>query len=222
MFISLEGLDGSGKSTQVELLLRRLEEAGYASVSLREPGGAPVPERIRAVLLDDELEISPLAEMLLFSAARAQLVREVIRPALGRGDVVVCDRFLDSTVAYQGAGRGVAGIDWLEQFQRVVTEGLLPDRTYLIRLDPEDAAARLERRRGDAPGDRMEQAGTEFFRAVSTAYDAIADREPDRFVVVDGSRSVEQIADVIWSDLQPHLPTLTGTEPPPGATVDDS
>lgn len=222
MFVSFEGLDGSGKSTQIELLLERLEEAGYSSVSLREPGGAPMPERIRAILLDDELEISPFAEMLLFSAARAQLVREVIRPALGRGDVVICDRFLDSTVAYQGAGRGVADVDWLGRFQRLVTDSLLPDRTYLIRLDPDDAAARLESRRGATPGDRMEQAGMEFFQAVSSAYDAIAERERDRFVVVDGSRSIEEIADHIWSDIQPYLPSRTGTEPPPRATVDDS
>lgn len=222
MFISLEGLDGSGKSTQVNLLLERLAKAGHSVVSVREPGGSPVSERIRSILLDDDLEISPFAEMLLFSAARAQLVREVIRPALRRGQIVVCDRFLDSTIAYQGAGREVADMDWLGRFQRRVTGGLLPDRTYLIRLDPDEAAARLRRRRGSETGDRMEQAGIRFFRTVGRAYDSIAAAEPDRFVVVEGGRPIEEIAESIWADIVSRLPTPTDVEPPPGATVDDS
>lgn len=210
MFISLEGLDGSGKSTQVNLLLERLREAGHAPISLREPGGTDVSERIRSVLLDDRLDISPFSEMLLFSAARAQLVREVIQPALGRGEIVVCDRFLDSTVAYQGAGRGVADVDWLEEFQRRVSDGHLPDRTYFIRLDPEEAAERLRSRRGAVQGDRMEQAGIDFFRRVAEAYDGIAASDPERVVVIDGSGSIEVISERIWEDLAPRLPRPDG------------
>ncbi|NNF03040.1 MAG: dTMP kinase [Rhodothermales bacterium] len=206
MFISFEGLDGSGKSTQVNLLLARLRAAGHDPVSLREPGGTDVSEQIRDILLNDRLDIFPFAEMLLFSAARAQLVREVIRPAIDTGRIVICDRFLDSTVAYQGAGRGVADVDWLAGFQRRVAGGVLPDRTYLIRLDPDAAAERLRQRIGPAAGDRMEQAGIDFFRTVAEAYDGIAASEPERVHVVDGSRSIDEIFELIWTDLAPRLP----------------
>lgn len=204
MLITFEGIDGSGKSTQARRLVDRLTEAGHGVLLVREPGGTDVSERIRALLLDAELHVEPFAELLLFSAARAQLVAERIRPALERGDVVICDRFYDSTTAYQGAGRAIAQEAWLRDFHGRVTGGLVPDRTYLVRLDPAEALARRTRREPGAK-DRMEAAGAAFYERVVRAYDRLAEQEPGRIVCLDGRESVEHLHEAIWADLAPSL-----------------
>ncbi len=198
MFITFEGIDGSGKSTQAGLLVRRLQSEGYDCASFREPGGTVLSERVRDLLLDPSLAMHPWAELLLFSAARAQLVAEKIRPALESGQVVVCDRFFDSTTAYQGGGRGLEDLGWLRDFSRHVTFGLVPDRTYLIEVDP---ATALERRAAKA-ADRMEQSGPDFYERVIGAYRLLAESEPARFVSLDGGLPPDVLHERIWRDVQ--------------------
>ena len=205
MFISFEGLDGSGKSTQAQRLAARLRSDGYTVVEVREPGGTGVAEAIRHLLLDATREITPRAELLLFSAARADLTERVIRPALDHGHIVVADRFYDSTTAYQGAGRGIADPEWLGAFHAYVTGGLSPDVTYLLRLSPEDAAVRA-RERGDA--DRMEAAGDAFYGRVARAYARLASLHPERVVVVEGARDREEVEREIARDIFRRLTSL--------------
>jgi dTMP kinase len=197
MFITFEGVDGSGKSTQVRLLGRYFEERERPPLLVREPGGTELSEHVRTLLLDPAAHIAPRAELLLFSAARAQLVDEVIHPALAEGRVVIADRFYDSTTAYQGGGRALADAAWLRNFHIFVTDGLVPDRTYYIDVPPETAAAR----RGTDP-DRMEGAGAAFFERVRTTYRHLADAEPERFVTLDGRRSVEDLHTAIVRDVE--------------------
>ena len=206
MIISFEGIDGSGKSTQARRLMARLTSQFEELIYVREPGGTEVSERIRSILLDPTISIFPFAEMLLFSAARAQLVEEKIKPAHLRGGVIICDRFFDSTVAYQGGGRGVAEPKWLETFQRQVTAGVWPDRTYLVDISVEEATKRLQSRFGEesAP-DRMEQAGASFFQRVRDAYLSLAKSDPDRYCVIDGAQSEDAVEAAIWEDLGPRL-----------------
>ncbi|MBO6574880.1 MAG: dTMP kinase [Rhodothermales bacterium] len=200
--ITFEGLDGSGKSTQARLLAEWLREAGYTVEMVREPGGTDISERVREMLLDPRNEISPFAELLLFSAARAQLVAERVQPLLDEGTLVLCDRFFDSTTAYQGFGRGLADPGWLDGFHRKVTGGLVPHRTYLIRITPVEAA---HRRRGRSEDDRMEAAGEPFHERVAEGYDWLAAREPDRVHVLDGTRAIELIATDIRRDMRQML-----------------
>jgi dTMP kinase len=200
MLISFEGIDGSGKSTQASLLKQRLEEAGLEVDLVREPGGTPLSERIRALLLDPDLVVDPMAELLLFSAARAQLVQEYLLPSLAKGRVVVCDRFFDSTTVYQGAGRGLDHDGWIDAFNRRVTGGLVPLRTYYIDIDPKEAMRRRIARGGTTGRDRMEQAAHGFYARVVDAYSALARAEPERWCVLDGRRSIGEIAHYIWSD----------------------
>jgi dTMP kinase len=183
VFIALEGVDGSGKSTQVAMLAGAL---GPATLKLREPGGTEAAESIRTTLADPHVPLDPTAELLLFFAARADLVRRIIRPAIEAGRTVVCDRFVDSTEAYQGVARGL-GIEVVHELNRIATDGLMPDLTILIRVDPEQG---LKRARSD---DRFEAEGLDFQRRVADAYEAIARREPDRVVAVDGSGSPEEV-----------------------------
>jgi len=183
VFISLEGIDGSGKSTQAKLLAEAL---GPETVLIREPGGTEAAERIRGLLADPGVELDPLAELLLFLAARADLTAGVIRPALESGRDVVSDRFADSSVAYQGAARGL-GVGETISLTDAATEGLWPDLTILLRLDPETG---LGRAGGE---DRFESEGLDLQRAVAQAYDEIAEIASDRMVVVDGSGSVEEV-----------------------------
>ena len=197
MLITFEGIDGSGKSTHARLLVEHFERSGRLPLLVREPGGTELSERIRALLLDPAAHITPRAELLLFSAARAHLVDEAVRPALAEGRVVIADRFYDSTTAYQGAGRGIADPDWLRDFHAFVTDGLTPDRTYFIDVPLEAAAAR---RGGDR--DRMEGAGAAFFERVRTAYQQLAEAEPGRFVVLDGRQSVEALHAAIVRDVE--------------------
>jgi dTMP kinase len=187
--IAFEGVEGSGKSTQLELLRRLLEDRGDREVVVtREPGGTPAGERVRALLLDPAVELHPRAEALLFAAARAELVEAVIRPALERGAVVLCDRYLDSSLAYQGGARGL-GRDPVDQVNRFATGGLLPDLVVLLDLDP---AAGLARRARDP--DRIEAQDLGFHRRVRDAFRDLAAAEPGRFAVVDAAAPVAEVA----------------------------
>lgn len=183
MFVSLEGVDGSGKSTQARLLAEAL---GPETLTIREPGGTDAAERIRTLLADPALEIDPFAELLLFSAARADLVERVIRPALEAGRDVVADRFADSSVAYQGGARGL-GTSHVLSLVDMTIDGLWPDLTILLRLDPETGLGRAE---GD---DRFEAEGLDLQRAVAEAYEEIAAIARDRVAVVDATGTVEEV-----------------------------
>jgi dTMP kinase len=195
MFVTFEGVDGSGKSTQARLLAERLRSEGREVVLTREPGGTPAGERIREILLHGE-RVAPWAEAALFAAARAQLVDEVIRPALARGADVVSDRYVDSSLAYQGLARGL-GVERVLELNLLATSGLLPDRTFLILLPPAEAAAR----RGDEP-DRIEREGPEFAEEVDRAYREIAKVFGQRVTVVDGSLNPEDIAEIVRGQLR--------------------
>lgn len=183
MFISLEGIDGSGKSTQARLLAEAL---GPETLLIREPGGTVAAERIRELLADPALEIDPFAELLLFSAARADLVSRVIRPVLEQGGTVVADRFADSSVAYQGGARGL-GTSHVLSLVDMVIDGLWPDLTLLLKVDPEIGLGRAD---GD---DRLEAEGLDLQRAVAEAYEEIAQIASDRVVVVDGDGTVDEV-----------------------------
>ncbi len=217
MLISFEGIDGSGKSTQARLLVQRLETAGYRTLLVREPGGTELSERIRQLLLDPTLDIDPMAELLLFSAARRQLVVERIRPALRAGYLVLCDRFYDSTTAYQGGGRGVVELAWLRDFNRRVTDGLVPNRTYWLDVPLKVA---LARRGHTSDPDRMEQADLTFFERVRETYAQLAAEEPDRIVRLDATASIESLHAQIWADIGRLLARI-GTHPPGNGSSSD-
>jgi len=187
MFVTFEGLDGSGTTTQSELLRQHLEEAGRDVVLTREPGGTDLGERVRELVLGDT-QISPWAEAALFAAARAELVSEVIGPALERGADVVCDRYLDSSLVYQGLARGL-GVDRVLALNLDAIRGILPDVTFLLVVDPEEA-----RRRSGPPGDRIEREGDEFLRSVDQAYRELASIFAGRITTIDASKSVEDVA----------------------------
>ena len=188
LFVTLEGIDRSGKTTQARLLCDAL---GEAALAVREPGGTPVGERVRELLKDPAATIGPGAEALLFAAARAQLVAEVIRPALDAGRVVVSDRFLDSSLAYQGGARGL-GVDDVLKINRFATGGLEPDLTFLLAIDPDRAAVR------GGELDRFEGEGRELQARVLEEYERLAAREPDRWRRVDADRPPEEVhADVL-------------------------
>ena len=192
MFVTVEGIDRSGKTTQAALLVEAL---GPHTLALREPGGTEAGERIRELLKDPALELDARAELLLFCAARAELCARVIRPALESGRDIVCDRFIDSTVAYQGAARGL-GTEVVERLNEIATPGCQPDVTLLLRIAPERAEARGQQRlaAGGADGsDRFEGEGIEFQRLVAAAYDELASRHPERIAVIDAEGSVEEV-----------------------------
>ena len=192
MFITLEGIDRSGKTTQAALLAQAL---GPDTLLLREPGGTDVGERIRELLKDPASEIDPRTELLLFGAARAELCARLVRPALDQGRDVVSDRFVDSTVAYQGAARGL-GTDVVERLNEIAIAGCMPDVTVLLRIDPELAEARGQQRlaEGGADGtDRFEGEGIELQRLVAAAYDDLAARHGDRIAVVDAAGSPAEV-----------------------------
>ena len=190
MFVSFEGVDWSGKSTQAVLLADWLRAEGRTVVATREPGGTSVAEGVRDLVLHGA-HMAPWAEAALYAAARADHAAQVIRPALERGEDVVCDRYLDSSVAYQGLARGL-GEDLVRELSLIVTERLLPDRTFLVLLDPDEAF-----RRATGDHDRIEREGAEFMEKVDAGYRALAAAEPDRIVAVDGARSADTIAEEI-------------------------
>jgi dTMP kinase len=196
VFISLEGVDGSGKSTQARLLVEAL---GPETVAIREPGGTAAAERIRELLADPALVLEPLAELLLFLAARADLTERVIRPALEAGRDVVSDRFSDSSVAYQGAARGL-GVGEVIGLCEAATDGLWPDLTLLLRVDPEVGLGRAE------GSDRFEAEGLELQRAVAAAYDEIAQIASDRVAVIDGNGTVQEVHQRVMDALRSRHP----------------
>jgi len=193
MFITFEGIEGSGKSTQAELLVKYLRGKGLDVILTREPGGVEISERIRAILIERGLSISPKAELFLFLASRAQHTDELIRPSLQRGHIVVCDRYIDASVAYQGYGRRLP-VEMIKRLNDWATGGLRPNLTVLLDLSPEEGLKRVRRSKRM---DRIEEEDLEFHRRVREGYLEIARSEPDRFLVLDASRSVEKIQSFI-------------------------
>ena len=182
--ITVEGLDGAGKTTLVGGLAGALHERGREVFVLREPGGVALSERIRTLVKDPDLALHPRAEALLYAAARAQLVAEQLEPLLAAGHWVLLDRFVDSSLAYQGAGRGL-GVEEIRRLNLFATGGLAPDRTLLLRIDARAGLARVAGRPQDA--DRLEREELAFFDAIAGAYDALAAAEPERFAVIDAA-----------------------------------
>ena len=202
-FITFEGLDGSGKSTQMRLLAERLRACGHDVFESAEPGGTPIGQQIRRILLDNRnRDLCPTAEMLLMFAARAQNVEQWILPALGQGKIVLSDRFTDSTLAYQGAGRGL-GSEVVLDVDRIACRGLIPDLTICIDIDPTVGLARAHSRNREQEGTetRLDEQELDFYRMVREAYRQIASEEPDRFRLIDGSRSFDEIAAEIWDSI---------------------
>src|SRR6188508_935546 len=195
MFVTFEGLDGSGKSTQAELLRVRLEADGVDVVPTREPGGTELGEGVRKLVLHGG-HVGPWAEALLYVAARAQLVDDVIRPALERGAAVICDRYVDSSVAYQGAGREL-GIDRILDLNLAAVGGLLPDRTFLLELDPDEVSTRIQRH-----FDRLEREGDDFRARTAAGYRELAARFPERVVVLDATRPADELAEEVYGALR--------------------
>jgi dTMP kinase len=186
--ITVEGLDGAGKTTLVAGLTRELAARGRELLVLREPGGVELSERIRALVKDPELSVDPRAEALLYAAARAQLVAEQLVPLLESGQWVLLDRFVDSSLAYQGAGRGL-GVEAIRSLNELATGGLRPDRTLLLRIDPAVGRERI----GGRDPDRLEREPPEFFEAVAGAYDELAAADPDRIAVIDAAQPPDRV-----------------------------
>ena len=202
VFITLEGGDGSGKTTQAELLRGWLADRGRTVLRTREPGGTEVGVEVREIVLHHRGDITPRAEALLYAADRAHHVATVVRPALERGEVVIQDRYIDSSVAYQGAGR-VLDPEEVRGLSEWATEGLRPDLTILLDLDADAARGRLDEAR--TRYDRLEAEASEFHDRVRTAYLRLAEAEPERFLVVDASRPVDEIAEAIRDRVAPLL-----------------
>lgn len=210
LFVTFEGTEGSGKSTQMRLLAARLRECGYRVVENREPGATVIGTQIRRVLLDPAHgEMAPMTELLLMFASRAQAVAEIIRPALERGDVVISDRFTDSTLAYQGEARGL-GFDVVSAAHRLALGSLLPDLTLCISMDVETALARAHRRNEMSVMEnnetRIDRQSLDFHRRVETGYRRIAAMEPERFRIIDGSGQPGDVAKRVWELVSGLLP----------------
>jgi dTMP kinase len=207
LFVTFEGGEGSGKTTQLARLAARLRARGLEPLVTREPGGTPLAEGIRGLLLDPARRPPPIAEALLMEAARADLVARVIRPALEAGRVVLCDRYDDSTLAYQGAGRGLDA-DLLRALNRAATGGLSPDLTLLFDLDP---AVGLERRAQAAEAtNRLDREPRDFHARVRERFLELAAAEPARFVVLDGGLGPDPLEATVWSALEPRLAAIAG------------
>ena len=207
LFISFEGLDGSGKTTQMRRLAKRLRARGHVVLETVEPGGTEIGGKIRQVLLDAaNQELSPTAELLLYFASRAQNVDERIGPALRRGEIVLADRFTDSTLVYQGCGRGL-GAETVLALDRVACRGLKPDLTLLVDIDVETSLARARARNAAQPAGetRMDEQSLEFHRKVYEAYQALAAGEPERIRRIDGRAAIEEIELAIWDIVNAHV-----------------
>jgi dTMP kinase len=205
LFITFEGPDGSGKSTQARLLAERLRRDGYPVLETVEPGGTPIGQQIRRILLDPaNRELRPIPELLLMFAARAQNVEQSVLPALAEGKIVVSDRFTDSSIAYQGAGHGL-GWETVLEVDRIACHGLVPDLTLCIDIDTETGLARAHSRNQQHEM-RYEQQGADFHQRVRAAYHELARREPRRFRLIDGNGSPEDIAAKVWDDVLTLLP----------------
>jgi dTMP kinase len=207
LFITFEGMDGSGKTTQMRALGQRLRAHGRAVLETAEPGGTRIGMQIRRVLLDSaNQELCPTAELLLYFACRAQNVDQWILPALAEGKIVISDRFTDSTLVYQGCGRGL-GAETVMALDRIACRGLVPDLTLLIDIDAETSLARAHARNKRAPHaeTRMDEQSLEFHRKVYEAYHALAAREPQRLRIIDGRADRERMAQEIWSVVEPYV-----------------
>ncbi len=199
--ISFEGIDGAGKSTQIQMLAAKYRSHHQPVVIVREPGGTELGESIRRLLLDSKGKMAIKAELLLFSASRAQLIHDTVFPALENHEVVIMDRFYDSTTAYQGYGRGV-DVDMIDRINQFSTDYLEPSVTFYLRLDPEGMMARKRSKDGEAGElDRMEREGIEFFKKVSDGYEMIAKKHPNRFCVLDASEPPDKIHERICGEL---------------------
>ncbi len=203
-FITLEGPDGVGKTTQLALLLDAVKKLGLQAIQTREPGGTAIGDAVRVILLNPNYSgMTTITEALLYAASRAQLVQEVIKPALLAGKVVLCDRFIDSSLAYQVYAGGL-DFDFVWQINRAASADSLPDRTFVLNLDPQVGLAR----RGKAFADRMEQKPLSYHRRVRDGFLKIAERFPERIVVIDANQPVERVFAEIWSHLAPVLVAL--------------
>src|SRR5882757_7433910 len=211
LFISFEGTEGCGKSTQVKLLAEKLRGMGLLVRTIREPGGTPIGEEIRHTLKHSQQNAAMTAEteLLLMNASRAQLVREVIRPALAAGEIVVCDRFYDSTTAYQGYGREL-DLDQVKAVIDIAVGETKPDLTLFVHVPPEVSAERLRSRQETLPfvRDRIEEADRKFFERVAHGFNVVAATEPQRVKLINGAQPVETVCAAIWEQVQPVLPKL--------------
>jgi dTMP kinase len=209
LFITFEGTEGCGKSTQVELLARRLRVLGHHVRVLREPGGTPIGEEIRHTLKHSQnnAAMTPEAELLLMNASRAQLVREIIRPALDAGQIILCDRFYDSTMVYQGYGREL-DLQFVKSVIDFAVGNTRPNLTLLLQVPPEVSSERLLSRQSTLPfvRDRIEEADKNFFARVAQGFEALAAAEPNRIRKINGADSVEIVCVKIWELVQPILP----------------
>ena len=202
IFITMEGPDGAGKSTQIDLLKKYLEDKGYNILLTRDPGGNDISEAIRGIILNkDFTEMGYMTELLLYASARAQLVKENIKPALEAGTAVIADRFVDSSAVYQGIGRGL-GIDTVYKVNEFALQGIMPDMTILMDLDAEVGLARKE---NQAELDRMERESVDFHKKVVAGYRDLADRYPERILKVDAALQVQEIHDIIVANIEKKL-----------------
>jgi len=201
LFITFEGPDGSGKTTQIQRLKTFIESKGYDAVLTREPGGTAISEKIREIVLDkNNTEMDPMTEALLYAAARAQHVAQVIRPALEAGKTVICDRFMDSSIVYQGYGRNLG--DCVRIINEFAVRGCFPDITFLLKVDPEIGKRRIKADELD----RLELEELDYHRAVFQAYEELEKKYPERIIGIDGSRSIDEIS----KEIQAHFVRLSG------------
>ncbi len=207
LFVSMEGPDGSGKTLQMDLLEKKLREEGYEVVRSREPGGTEVGEAVRQILLTPSYSgMDAVTEALLFAAQRRQHVMEKIRPALAEGKIVLLDRYVDSSLVYQGIGRGL-GMDFVQMINEPAIDGLYPDVTFLVYVDYEEG---LRRKRGQSGHtlDRLEEEKEDFHRMINKGYYSLAERDPGRVILIDGARSPQEVAGEIWQKMQGYLQTI--------------
>jgi len=200
LFITVEGTDGSGKTTQINMMKEYMQDRGYKVLVTREPGGTRISEMIRTIILDPQnSEMGIITEMLLYAAARAQLVSEIIKPAVLEGKIVICDRFVDSSYVYQGFGRGI-GMETVKSVNSAAADGITPDITFFFDINPEVA---LSRRMASTGMDRIEKEKIDFHMRVYSGYKALAAMYPERIKTLDGSRSIEEIFNDVrnWLDI---------------------
>ena len=188
LFITFEGPDKAGKSTQIRLFCEYLEKNGIPHLLTREPGGCEVSEQIRNIILDIQNDMGPLCEAMLYAASRAELVRQVIRPALEQGTLVVCDRYVDSSIAYQGFGRKL-GYDYVKELNDAAIDGVLPDLTFFLQIDPDKAIGRM----GEEQKDRLEAAGQDFRSRVMQGYERLAAESAGRYAVIQADKSIPEV-----------------------------
>jgi len=200
MLISFEGIDGCGKTTQLHLLKERLLDEGYEVTDFREPGGTEVSEFIRSILLNPEIEMHPVTELLLFSAARSELIAQKVMPELKKGHIVLLDRFYDSTVAYQGYGRKSLGIEEINKLNSIASHRVKPDLTFYIRISLQEARKRTSHQSKD----RMEQSSETFFTSVIEGFETLVGNE-DRFIALNATHTKDQLHDMIWDHVSNYL-----------------